>query len=188
MAGFGAEPQHKTTHKYFRRTHFFYRSITVTEIIKQTACVASDPTMSSKIQGLLFNADADNFFASHPDEEMNGEGIDKYVDVLADTGVSNLFIGVSDQRTNYDSKVWQSYWENFDPDGPDDQPRLRMALPDEVDLYRAELTRMVKFHQTGVDYPARMIQRARQRGITPWLTIRMNDAHGLESEFTPPNQ
>ena len=141
--------------------------------------------MSSKIQGLLFNADADNFFASHPDEEMNGEGIDKYVDVLADTGVSNLFIGVSDQRTNYDSKVWQSYWENFDPDGPDDQPRLRMARSDEVDAYRAELTRMVKFHQTGVDYPARMIQRSRQRGVTPWLTIRMNDAHGLESEFAP---
>ena len=36
---------------------------------------------------------------------------------------------------------------------------------------------MLAVHQQGIDYPARVIQRCRHDGISPWITLRMNDCH-----------
>ena len=36
---------------------------------------------------------------------------------------------------------------------------------------------MLRAHSEGVDYPARVIQRCRHHGISPWISLRMNDVH-----------
>ena len=114
--------------------------------------------MSAKIQGLLFNEDCSDFFFTHAPEEVTGENLDAYIDHLADAGVSGLFCNVNAQRTNYDSKVWESFWHNLDPDGPDDQPRLRNVLREEVAVYRKQFSSFLTLHERGIDYPARVIE------------------------------
>jgi hypothetical protein len=36
---------------------------------------------------------------------------------------------------------------------------------------------MLTVYQDGIDYPARMLQRARHDGMSPWISLRMNDCH-----------
>ena len=142
--------------------------------------------MAGKIQGLLFNDDTDSFFHRYGPDDMTGEQVDAEIDLLADAGVSGYFCGLNAQRTKcYQSQVWQSMWEGFDPDGPDNQPRLRACLPEEVAAYRKWFNNCLLLHQRGVDYPARAIERCRKHGLTAWLNVRMNDAHGLEGESNP---
>lgn len=132
------------------------------------------------IRGLFVNIDDSNFFLgpSIPDGQA-GTRIDHYVDVLADSGTTVLLCNVNARRTNYRSAVWDAEWDGYDPKGPDDQPHLKPALKDDngVPGYRQWIDNALRIHQQGVDYPARMLQRARQRGISPWITLRMNDCH-----------
>jgi len=142
--------------------------------------------MATKIKGLLFNDDTDSFFHRYGPDDMTGEQVDAEIDFLADCGVSGYFCGLNAQRTKcYESKVWQSMWEGFDPEAPDDQPRLRACLPEEVASYRRWFNNCLLLQQRGIDYPARAIERCRKRGITAWLNVRMNDGHGLEGEYNP---
>ncbi|HHX41869.1 MAG TPA: family 10 glycosylhydrolase [Armatimonadetes bacterium] len=46
-----------------------------------------------------------------------------------------------------------------------------------VATYRRLVESMRGLHAQGVDYPARMASRCRQRGLSPWISLRMNDVH-----------
>ena len=101
--------------------------------------------------------------------------MDRYVDTLA--GVKVLMCNTNARRTNYRSRVWEAFWDGLDPEGPDDQPFLKPMAPAEVARYRQMVESMRALHQQGVDYPARVAARCRQRGISPWISLRMNDVH-----------
>ncbi|HTU26100.1 MAG TPA: hypothetical protein VMF30_11915 [Pirellulales bacterium] len=149
--------------------------------------VAGQPTRRWQ---LIENEDATNFFFYHdilPGQA--GAAIDRYVDALADAGVNVLLCNTNDRRTNYRSAVWQSYWDGFDPAGPDDQPFLAPIPKDQVARYRHLVAGMLEVDRQGIDYPARMIARSRTRGISPWITLRMNDVHyndNLDHPFHSP--
>jgi len=128
--------------------------------------------------GLLHNEDCTTFFDSQTfPAGKAGEITDRYVDVLAEAGVSVLFCNTNARRTNYPSDVWQSFWDGYDPDGPDDQPFLAGLPEEQRKHYRKRIHKIFGFHRQGVDYPARMIQRCRRHGISPWISLRMNDVH-----------
>jgi len=131
-----------------------------------------------KLTGLLHNEDCFNFFdhRSFP-EGKAGEMVDRYVDVLADAGVSVLMCNTSSRRTNYRSTVWEAFWDGYDPDGPDEQPFFAAVPQEQRPGYRRAINNMLATHREGVDYPARVIERCRDRGISPWLSLRMNDVH-----------
>ena len=72
---------------------------------------------------LLHNEDETDFFwHSQIREGKAGEIIDRYVDVMAGAGVTVFLCNTNARRTNYRSRVWESYWDGYDPAGPDDQP------------------------------------------------------------------
>lgn len=77
----------------------------------------------AKLTGLLHNEDCTDFFynAEIPAGKA-GEVVDRYVDVLADAGVSVLMFNTNARRTNYRSDVWEAFWDGYEPQGPDDQP------------------------------------------------------------------
>lgn len=132
----------------------------------------------AKLTGLLHNEDCTNFFAYQEfPAGKAGETVDRYVDVLADAGVSVLMCNTNARRTNYRSKVWEAFWDGYDPAGSDDQPFLATVPPEQRKKYRKWVGNMLAVHNEGVDYPARVIQRCRQRGIAPRLSVRMNDVH-----------
>ena len=131
-----------------------------------------------KLTGLLHNEDCLNFFDHRTfPEGKAGEMVDQYVDVLAGAGVTALMCNTSSRRTNYRSKVWEAFWDGYDPSGPDDQPFLESVPQKQRASYRRLISNMLATHSEGVDYPARVIERCRHQGISPWLSLRMNDVH-----------
>lgn len=77
-----------------------------------------------------------------------------YIDIMAGTGVTDMLINVNCQRTNYRSDVWEAVW-----DGQDYGDNQR------------------SFYEQGGDYPEHMMRLCRNKGLTPWISIRMNDSH-----------
>ena len=139
---------------------------------------------------LYHNEDSTNF--SYNCDTTGGRGgaaIDAYVDVLAGAGVTDLLCNTNAQLVNYRSDVWQSFWEGYDPDGPDDQPYLA-GFGDEaksvpVARWRRLVGHMLALHEEGVDYPARFAERCRHHDMTPWVSIRMNDIHQGQNPAHP---
>jgi hypothetical protein len=131
------------------------------------------------LRGLLFNLDDSDFAFNHRITEGvdGGALVDQYLDRIADAGASVLMCCTNARRTNYASAVWQSYWDGYDPAGPDDQPFLAAVPQEEVASYRRFIHSLYSLHAQGVDYPARVIARCRQRGVSPWISLRMNDVH-----------
>ena len=130
------------------------------------------------VRGLFHNEDSTHIFSSQQfPAGKAGEVIDRYVDVMADAGVTVFLCNTNSQRTNYRGSAWDAYWDGYDPDGPDDQPFLAPIPQDDVKNYRNTIANMLSVHQQGIDYPARVVQRCRHKNISPWISLRMNDCH-----------
>lgn len=136
------------------------------------------PAAALPVKGLYCNIDNSYFFGSRDiSEGKAGEAIDQYVDCMARAGVTVLLCCTNAQRTNYRSRVWDARWDGYDPAGPDDQPFLAPVPRNELAGFRKIVDSTRRVFEQGVDYPARMIARCRQDGISPWISLRMNDCH-----------
>lgn len=136
-------------------------------------------TTDQKIRGLLHNEDSTDFFAHRViPAGKSAEILDRYIDVLANAKISALFCNVNSRRANYRSKAWASYWDGYDPDGGNDQPFFQPIPAGQMrDLWQLLVRNAWQVHQDGVDYPERVVSRCRHHGISPWISIRMNDTH-----------
>jgi hypothetical protein len=127
---------------------------------------------------LYRNEDCTTFFQRHGVVDgPAGRVIDRYVDDIAGTGVTALFINTNGRRTLYRSWVWDAFWDGYNPQGPDDQPFLAGVPAAQRAAFRRVIHGAWSVHDQGIDYPARVIARARHHGITPWISLRMNDVH-----------
>jgi len=134
-------------------------------------------TQAEKMTGLIFNYDSTDLFYFTPPEKINGHAVDDQIDLFAQAGVTVLMCNVNAQRTNYASDCFGSFWSGYDPQAGDDQPFLQDMAPQSRRGYRSMITSMKTLHEQGVDYPARVIARCRHHGISPWISLRMNDTH-----------
>ncbi|MGE5531387.1 MAG: family 10 glycosylhydrolase, partial [Bacteroidota bacterium] len=88
----------------------------------------------------------------------------------------------------YRSDVWESFWDGYEPEGPDDQLFLKAVPPEGLRSYRSLVHSMWALDHQGVDYVARTISRCRLRGVSPWVSLRMNDVHfndNMQHPFHP---
>jgi hypothetical protein len=121
---------------------------------------------------IYFNEDNHHFYGAHPPEDMSVEGIRRLVDSYAEgTQVAGILFCVNVQRALFDSQVWERFWDGYDPALGENQPALKR-------------THGVKNHlllrERGLDQHAIWLERCRHHGIEGWLTMRMNDCHGLK--------
>ena len=134
--------------------------------------------------GIALNEDNSHFFSTRAGQPFTGETVDALVEQYAGTQVKHLLFSPNSMRTSYGSKAWDPIWHGYDPEGPDDQPLLA-SLPAEA---RAGARRWIHtawaYDQAGVDVYARWITAARKHGISPWLSMRMNDVHGVDNEHS----
>ena len=139
--------------------------------------------------GLLCNLDCTEFFMSAAlAAGKEGEAIDQYVDDVAGAGVTVLLCNTNARRTNYRSRVWDSFWDGYDPAGPDDQPFLAPFPRSQVRAYRTLIGNMLAVDRQGIDYPARVIERCRHDRVSPWISLRMNDCHGARLRTSDPRE
>lgn len=122
----------------------------------------------SEIQGLILNIAADAI-VGYPQwgdidtisKENAVKAIEDYIDVYANTQVSCLFFNVNYQRACYDSEVMESYWNLQNPDS------MISGWP----------VNQWKVYKKGIDVYDICLSYSRERGISPWISFRMNDHH-----------
>lgn len=94
--------------------------------------------------------------------DMAVAALERTADQYAGTGVTHLFWNVNYQRAAYRSAVWPSYWD----------------VPDAETAVTAWPRSYLELHKLGLDDVfAVVIPRCRTNGISPWVSLRMNDHH-----------
>ena len=131
------------------------------------------PTPTPRVDRVILNQDSDCVFHLTR-EPMAPCHVDNMVDAIADGGADVMLINPNDQRTNYPSKVWQTFWDGYTPG----DRTFFGDLPDEVVADREHRIRqMIRLVEQDCNYLRRALRRCRERGMTPGVTVRMNDMH-----------
>ena len=151
----------------------------------EAAAMTDDAARPGRV---IYNLDCTQFFVGSFGPVVP-ETIDKFVDTHAALGITDLFINVNGQRTNYRSDVWEAWWDGYDPNLGVDQPffagidpKRRMG-PDANDAQM--YMNMLALHEQGCDYAKRMIDRARHNKVKAWISLRMNDGHSGDKPDHP---
>ena len=98
---------------------------------------------------------------------MTIEGLHALVDPYAGTQVTHLFFNPNAMRTSYTGQAWEPIY------GQDDQAEGAQAN-------NRWLNNAALLHERGLDPYAIWIARSREHGISPWLSMRMNDVHNAD--------
>ena len=116
---------------------------------------------------LILDEDNDHYFKG-PADGMDEAHLNAYVDSLAAGGkVTHVFFCPTGGRASFDSKTWEPIWK-----GLEEQPEDKIFF-----LFRRWSENAKALCDRGVDPYQVWIRRCRERGISPWLSPRMNDAH-----------
>ena len=126
----------------------------------------------------LHNEDSTQFWYATPKEHLTEEGARRWVRDIIEPGLTTHFYmctgGGGYARAAFDSKVNPSVAE------------VAGQLTREQDPWdyagRVKLLR-----DRGVDVFAIWIDECRKRGVSPWITIRVNDVHGARDPESPMN-
>lgn len=139
-------------------------------------------SLSTHAPGLALNEDDSHFFFTRAGRPLAAADVDAWVDQYAGTQVRELLLCPNCMRASYASGVWDPIWRGYDPAAPDDQPLLASLSPEARVQARNWIHTAWQLDQAGIDVYARWIARCRQRGLSPWLTVRMNDVHNVDDE------
>ncbi|HEX4947990.1 MAG TPA: hypothetical protein VFZ34_15060 [Blastocatellia bacterium] len=141
---------------------------------------AQKKASSSSLGGLCLNEDNSHFFSTRAGQKLDTAAVASWVDQYANTQVRELMLCVNCMRTSYDSKVWDPIWHGYDPNAGDDQPLLASTPVAARKGARGWIHTAWQVHRDGIDVYQTWIARARQHGISPWLSMRMNDVHNVD--------
>ncbi len=136
-------------------------------------------------QGIFYNEDDTHRFMLAPPGELTQTHLDQLVDELAGTHVKVLVICCCAKRTNFDSTAWEPYWDGFDPSADINHPFYGDVPLRDRGTYHQWVANMNVLYKAGVDPNGRMIERSRKHGISPWISIRMNDVHDAQLARSP---
>ena len=112
---------------------------------------------------LVINEDNSHFFGSRVAAAMTPEGLNAFVDQYAGSAVTHLFLCPNAMRASFRSRTREAIWD------PVDGEAHSSRWPDNARL----------LHERSLDPYAAWIARCREKGISPWLTMRMNDIHAV---------
>ena len=129
--------------------------------------------------GIVFNEDCTEFFATRPDEDMNIDGLKRYMDRYLPTGhqVRIMMLNPGAHNNNFGGTSCPVMWEGVDFDEKDGNVAIdrfgHVMDPGVVRMYR----HMRTFVDNGINVYHVWIDHLRRRGVSPWISLRMNDAH-----------
>jgi len=132
--------------------------------------------------GIALNEDSSHYFMTRANQPLDAGKVESWVDQYADTQVRELMLNPNAMRTSYASRVWDPIWRGYDPQAGDDQPLLASLPPADRVTPRKWIHTAWQLHQDGIDVYEHWIARCRRRGISPWISMRMNDIHNVDDE------
>ncbi|MDO5581979.1 MAG: hypothetical protein Q4G69_12690 [Planctomycetia bacterium] len=139
----------------------FSQAINASESSSALSGKRTEPISENRSQfPLMINEDNDHYFKKSS-SKMNTADLQAFIDQFAGTKVTHILFCPNGQRTSYRSSVHESIWDNID----------RYKKPD-IWSVNCKL-----LFDKGIDPYKVWIDRCRQKGISPWLSMRMNDVH-----------
>lgn len=141
----------------------------------------------------LFTGDSCIYFYNpeiyHPEGlPYTAKAVHRYIDLLADNGVDTYLCNPNAQVAWYPSKKLQTIIDGYkrgDREFFRGHGEASHIAPDKMDAW---LDQMVKFYnlyldlaEAGVDWLAESTKACRRRNISPWVSVRMNDTHGVDN-------
>ncbi len=143
----------------------------------------------------LFNADCNFLFQDDRPGEAGGpfsvNVLHRFVDLIAESGVDTYLCNPNAQKPWYPSRALPSILEGytrgdrefvrrqFRPASPTDTAPDR--LEKQMATASAMLDRFLDLVEAKVDWLAHISTACRRNKIAPWISMRMNDAHGGNS-------
>jgi hypothetical protein len=121
-------------------------------------------------RGLIHNEDCSNYFMVNEPEDMCIDRLHAFIDRYAGTQLTHMFLNANAMRTSFDSGVRDPIWGAGDP-----EPGIAQGRFSESGAKWARHT--YSLAQAGIDPYAVWIERCRMHGISPWISMRMNDCH-----------
>ena len=113
---------------------------------------------------LVINEDNSHFFGSRKSEDMNLAGLQAFVDQYANSAVTHLFLCPNAMRASFRGRSRDAIWDQVGGKEPSGQwPQNAKRL-----------------FEAGLDPYEVWIGRCREKGISPWLSMRMNDIHSVD--------
>lgn len=138
---------------------------------------------------VLYNGDCDflfgdEFYIGSPDAKFTKDPLHKFIDLLADNGVDTYLCNPNAQLPHYPSRRTPHHLTGY---RRGDLNFVRGNLRLDWDKERAEaelleevicLNRFLDLTDAGVNWVEEISLACRRRGVSPWLSVRMNDMHG----------
>ena len=119
---------------------------------------------------LALNEDNTHFLGSRTENEMTAEGLKQMVDhYVQGTQVRQLLFSPNSMCASYASDVLDPIWHDHD-----DPEALRKAG------VRGSPVNALLLHKRGIDLYTVWIAYSRELGVSPWLSMRMNDVHNVD--------
>lgn len=137
-------------------------------------------------KGLALNEDTNHFFVNRRGQRLTRESIASWVGQYANTQVRELILNVNAMRTSFAAKSREAFWTGFDPQqGPEQE--LFAAMPDAKarQVWHDWVRCAWQMNQDGLDLYSIWIPEIRRRGMSPWISVRMNDLHDVDNERHP---
>lgn len=150
--------------------------------------------MKPKNHKNLFNADCNAWVYKYhpksrlyrsPEQRLTAQDIHKFVGVLAESGVDTLVMNCNAQEPWYPSKKLHTPIDGYKRGdksyffghiiGWDMTPEYLEHYLDEASYF---MDKYLDWIEAGVDWLAETAKACRQKNISPWVSIRMNDMHG----------
>jgi hypothetical protein len=119
---------------------------------------------------LIVNYDNSNWFFHRTAEEMTRAKLIDFIDRHSELGITHLFLNTNAMRSNFASKTRKAIWDHDE--------KVLAALPPSIRTW-PENSRLL--HDRGLDPYAIWIERSREKGISPWISMRMNDTHDVNN-------
>ena len=113
---------------------------------------------------LIINEDNSHFFGTRKPEDMTLAGLHAFVDQYAGSAITHLFLRPNAMRASFRSRSRDAIWDPVDGQEPDGMwPQNAKRL-----------------FEAGLDPYQVWIDRCREKGVSPWLSMRMNDVHSVD--------
>ncbi len=137
-------------------------------------------------RGLALNEDPNHFFVNRRKQRLTRESIAAWVPQYANTQVRELILCVNAMRAAFASKTRESFWTGFDPaKGPDQEFLASMPDAKARQVWFEWIRCAWQMDQDGLDLYRIWIPEIRRRGMSPWISVRMNDLHDVDNERHP---
>ena len=137
--------------------------------------------LAQKKEWFALNLDWMHFYQSRTEAHMNMAHVEAYIDQYATGGkVTHLFFNVNAQRASFRSATRESVWDLVPGMSEEELHKIWR----ESTVYPGAGPLVAKaLYDNGIDPYAVWIQRSREKGISPWLSVRMNDVHYAEDRM-----